>query len=488
MNDRATMSLAPDLKPTPPSSDGAASDAAAGKSLAGSSQLRRRVVWVGLVAISIVAVAWFGYRHWVAPAAGPTYRMGAATRGPVTATVIASGTVNAVITVQVGSQVSGQIKELDADFNTEVTKGQLIARIDPDTFETRLAQAQADVAVAKASVSMQQASLERAQADLESTRSNHVSAGAQKAKAKAALVDATRDYDRKLKLSQTGAGTLADRDKAQSVFDQAQAELGSTEALELSQSAAIRSAEAQIRTAAANVETAQAQVAQKEAAERAAQVDLDHTYIRAPVDGTVILRNVDVGQTVAASLQAPVLFTIAQDLRAMQVDASIDEADVGAIKDGQKVFFTVDAHPDITFEGNVVQVRKAPQVVQNVVTYDVVISAPNPDLLLLPGLTANVRVVTAKRDNALLVPNGALRYGQLQAAKDANAAKSPQVYAIDSVGAVKPVAVKLGITDGNATEIADGDLKEGQQLVIGEIPSGAANASNSLPGFGGPRF
>ena len=472
----------------PPSRDGAAFDAAAGKSLAESSRLRRRVVWVGLVTISIVAAVWLGYRHWVAPSAGPSYRLGTVTRGPVTATVVASGTVNAVITVQVGSQVSGQIKELDADFNSEVTKGQLIARIDPDTFETRLAQAQADVAVAKASVSMQRASVERAQADLESARSNHVSAGAQIAKAKAALVDATRDYDRKLKLSQTGAGTLADRDKAQATFDQAQAELGSTQALELSQSAAIRSAEAQVRTAEANVETAQAQVAQKEAAERAAQVDLDHTYIRAPVDGTVILRNVDVGQTVAASLQAPVLFTIAQDLRAMQVDASIDEADVGAIKDGQKVFFTVDAQPDITFEGNVVQVRKAPQVVQNVVTYDVVISAPNPDLLLLPGLTANVRVITAKSDNALLVPNSALRYGQMQTAKNGSSASGPQVYILDAAGAAKPVAVKLGLTDGTVTEIADGSLAEGQQVVTGEIPQGGTSSGMSLPGFGGPRM
>ena len=230
------------------------------------------------------------------------------------------------------------------------------------------------------------------------------------------------------------------------------------------------------------------------AAMEQAQVDLGRTVIKAPIDGVVVARNVDVGQTVAASLQAPVLFTIAQDLRAMQVDASIDEADVGAMQVGQKVGFTVDAYPGRTFEGEVLQIRKSPQVVQNVVTYDVVVSAPNPDLALLPGLTANVRVVTAERTGVLQIPNSALRYGQAQAAKAAvGAAALPagtvQVYSLGSDGTPQPVAVKLGISDGNVTEMVEGPLTEGQQLVIGEVPAGGAKSTNSLPGFGaGPRM
>lgn len=481
------MSVAPDQEPTgiePPQPQPAPEERP------GSRERRHRLAWIAVGAVLAIAGAGIAVRYWTGPAAQPVYRLAPVTRGAITATVIASGTVNPVITVQVGSQVSGQIKELFADFNTEVTKGQLIARIDPDIFETRVAQGEADLAVAKAGVTMQRAAVDRAEADRESAQSNLVAARAQIVKSQAALVDATRDYDRKRRLAETGAASIAVRDTAEAVFAQAQAQHGADQAQELSLEAAVRSAGAQIRTAQANVETAEAQVVVKEAALRAAQVDLDHTYIRAPVDGTVVLRNVDVGQTVAASLQAPVLFTIAQDLRAMQVDSSIDEADVGAIRVGQKVTFTVDAYPGRTFEGEVLQIRKSPQVVQNVVTYDVVVSAPNPDLLLLPGLTANVRVVTAQKDGSLLVPNSALRYGQIQTAKTAaTPAGVTQVYALGPDGTPQPIAVKLGITDGNVTEAVEGALKEGQQLIIGEIPPGAAKYGTSLPGFGaGPRM
>jgi HlyD family secretion protein len=453
--------------------------------------VRNHRLWIGIAVVVAMAAAWAGYHYWTGRAAETTYRTAPVTRGALTAAVMATGTVNPVINVQVGSQVSGQIKELYADFNTEVTKGQLIARIDPDIFETRLAQAEADVAVAKAAVTMQRAALDRAQADRETAQASLTSARAQIVKSQAALVDATRDYDRKRRLAETGAGSLSDRDKAQAAFDQAQAQHGSDEAAALGAESALRSAEAQVKTAQANIETAEAQVALKEAARRTAQVDLDHTYIRAPVDGTVVLRNVDVGQTVAASLQAPVIFTIAQDLRAMQVDSSIDEADVGAIRVGQKVSFTVDAYPGRTFEGEVLQIRKSPVVVQNVVTYDVVVSAPNPELLLLPGLTANVRVVTAQKSGAILVPNAALRYGQAQAAKSATASPSgapkPEVFVLGAGGTPQPVTVTTGITDGNLTEITEGALEEGQQVVLGEIQP-SAKAANSLPGFGGPRM
>jgi HlyD family secretion protein len=450
---------------------------------------RHRLVWAGVAVAAALAILGLGYRYLGNASAAPVYRFGTVTLGPVTASVIASGTVNPVTTVQVGSQVSGRIKELYADFNSQVTKGQLIARIDPDVFDTHVAQAEADLAVAKAAVVMQQAAVERSKTDLESAKADLTALEAQTVKARAALGDAEKNFKRQSELSVSGAAAMATRDTAEANYAQTRAQVGTAQAQAQSQEAAIRSAEAQVRTAEATVVSAGAQVALKAAALRATQVDLEHTYIRAPVDGTVVLRNVDVGQTVAASLQAPVLFTIARDLRAMQVDTSIDEADVGGIKVGQRALFTVDAYPGHTFEGEVVQIRIAPQVVQNVVTYDVVTSAPNPDLLLLPGLTANARVITAERKDALLVPNAALRYGQAQAAKAAAPPAGAQVFVLGTDGKPQAVAVKLGIGDNNVTEITGGALTPGQQVIVGEAPPAGAKPAASLPGFGaGPRM
>lgn len=450
---------------------------------------RKALAWIALALVAASAAAAYWYATSGQPS--PAYRLAPVTRGPVASAVTASGTINPVISVQVGSQVSGQIKQLLVDFNSEVRTGQLIARIDPDIFETQVEQAQADLAVARANVATQHAALLRAQADVESARANRVAAQAQTEKTRAALADAQRDYDRKRRLAESGAETAASRDTALAMRDQTRAQLGANEAQELSLAASIRAAEAQVKTAEANIQTAEAQVLQKQAVLRHAQVNLDHTYIRAPVDGTVILRNVDVGQTVAASLQAPVLFTIAQDLRAMQVHTSVDEADVGVIKDGQDVRFTVDAYPGRTFEGVVEQVRKAPQVVQNVVTYDVVVSAPNPDLLLFPGLTANVRIVTATRDQAIRLPNAALRYRPSQGVR----AERPglpgegQVFVLDGEGKPRPVTLKLGISDGSVTEMLAGDLQEGRQVIVGEVTD-AQGRGPAVPSSltMGPRF
>jgi HlyD family secretion protein len=454
----------------------------------------RRAVWIGAALVLAALAAAAIYNVWGGRGVLPSYRLGAVTRGPVTAAVVASGTVNPVITVQVGSQVSGQIKELHADFNSEVKTGQLIARIDPDLFQTRVAQGEADLAIARAAVSTQRAGLRRARADLETAKSNLTAVRSQTIKARVALADARRDYDRKQRLLESGAAPVADRDKAQAAYEEAEAQLHSTEAQELSQAAAIRSAEAQLDAAQAGIEAAEAQALQKQQALGEARVNLEHTYIRAPVDGMVILRNVDVGQTVAASLQAPVLFTIAQDLRDMRVHTSVDEADVGAVKLGQRVIFTVDAFANRSFEGNVVQIRKAPQVVQNVVTYDIVTSAPNPELLLLPGLTANVRIVIDHRVDALLVPNAALRYRPSPVAKAAPSAlpaagpNEGWVYVLGADGSPRAVRAKLGITDGNSTEVIDGTLRPGQQVVLGEIAAGAG-PQTAQPGLGfGPRL
>ena len=298
-------------------------------------------LWIGLALLAAVlgAGVWWTTRG---SADAPSYRLAKVERGPLTATVSSTGTLNPVTSVQVGTQVSGQIKELFVDFNSQVKKGELIARIDPETLQYRVRQAEADLEAGRSSLNRARVSLANTQRDLERTKE---------------LV--ARNFT-----------SPAELDRAQSTFD----------------------------LAAAEVRTAQAVVQQREAQLATAKVDLGRTEIRAPVDGVVIKRSVDVGQTVAASLQAPELFVIAKDLRDMQVDTSIDEADVGRIRVGQKASFTVDAFPGRTFNGEVKSVRKAPQNTQNVVTYIAIVSANNDRGELLPGMTANVRIVTDTRD------------------------------------------------------------------------------------------
>ena len=456
------------------------------------SRLATRRRWWALVASAAVAllIATALASWWLsAGTSRPTYRFAEVTAGPVTASVIASGTVNPVTSVQVGSQVSGQIKELKADFNSRVTAGQLVARIDPSLFETQLAQAKADLDVARANVGVQQTLVDQAAANLTSAQATLASLQAQTRKAEVAAEDSGRIADRAQKLAATGSGTIADRDTTKAIYDQAVAGVNSARAQEAVQVAAIHAAEAALATARANLAMAQAQIGLKEAALGTAQVNLDHTYIRAPLDGTVVLRNVDVGQTVVANLQAPLIFTIAQDLRQMQVDASVDEADVGGIREGQAVTFTVDAYPGRVFQGSVQQVRIAPQVVQNVVTYDVVVTAPNEDLALLPGLTANTRVVIAHRDNALLVPNAALRYRPAGASGAAPSGNTGGAWVLGSNGRPLPVKLSLGISDGNVTEVIGGELGPGARVIIGEATSGSSGTPPGSPGLTtGPRL
>ncbi len=315
-----------------------------------------------------------------------------------------------MITVQVGSQVSGQIKELLVDFNSVVKKAQVVARIDPEIFQAKVNQAKADLDSARATVLNQQAQIERTRADVENARAAHAEAKAQTAKAQVAVVDTRRDYERKTELFGRQLIAKSDLDSSQAAHDSAVAQLDSARAHEQALASAIQSAIAQLRVAEAMLASARAQVEQKIAALKQSQLDLDHTTITAPVDGVVVSRQVDVGQTVAASLQAPVLFTIAQDLTQMQVETSVDEADIGRINVDDRATFTVDAFPGETFVGSVTQIRKAAQIVQNVVTYTVVVAVPNPRGRLLPGMTANVKLVVAQKPSALKVPNAALRF------------------------------------------------------------------------------
>jgi len=356
----------------------------------------RTLIVLLLTAAALAGGAWWWFDKRAA-SDQPQLRTAKVERGTLTATVAASGTLAATVQVQVSSQVSGQIREVLADFNAEVKKGQVIARIDPETFEYRVRQAQADVDAAQAQVGVQQATLASRRADLSRATIN--------------LEEAKRDLDRKNDLVERNFISPAERDKARSVF----------RALEQD----VVTANAQIDLAQALLRNARSTVQQREALLSSARVDLSRTIIRAPVDGVVIKRSIEPGQTVAVSLAAPELFLIAQNLRDMQVEVSIDEAEVSRLRVGQKTTFTVDAFPGRTFSGLVTQVRKAALNVQNVITYTAVVSADNESLVLLPGMTANVRVITDVREKVLKVPNAALRFkppGATDAPKSASAA------------------------------------------------------------------
>src|SRR3989475_3515586 len=341
--------------------------------------------------LSLVGAGVWAYSSVHDGASAPAYRFARVERGPLAAAVSATGNLNAVITVQVGSQVSGQITQLSADFNSVVRQGDVIARIDSEIFEAKVNQAKADLDSAKAAVLNQQAQIERSRADVANARAAHAEAKAQTAKARIAVVDTKRDLGRKTELFARQLIAKSDLDSAQAAHDSTGAQLDSARAHEQALASAIQSAIAQLRVAEAMLASARAQVKQEEAGLKQAQVDLDHTTIRAPVQGVVVSRQVDVGQTVAASLQAPVLFTIAQDLTKMQVETSVDEAGIGRIKLHNPATFTVDAFPGETFEGAVTQIRKAAQILQNVVTYTVVVAVDNPAGKLPPGMPANVQ-------------------------------------------------------------------------------------------------
>jgi len=361
-----------------------------------------RTLKVALVLVAALLAA--GLAAWLLRGGdGATqYRTGKIERGSLQATVAASGTVTPVIQVQVGTQVSGQIKELFADFNSEVKAGQLIARIDPEAFQYKLRQVQADLDAARAAVLNAQANALVSQAAV--------------SRASVDLAEAKRSLLRNQELL------------AQAFISPAQ--IDTSRALVDTQQAALRGAQAQAEVAQAQIASALATVKQREALVAQARVDLERTEVRSPVDGVVIKRSVDLGQTVAASLQAPELFVIAQNLADMQVQVAIDEADISRVRLNQKATFTVDAFAGRTFDGTVTQVRKAATNTQNVITYTVVVSFSNADARLLPGMTANVRLVTDTRDNVLKVPNAALRVrlvGVEPAASGASAAGADDV-------------------------------------------------------------
>jgi HlyD family secretion protein len=419
------------------------------------------------------------------------------TRGDIQSSIAATGTCNAVVTVQVGSLVSGNIKELYADFNTKVKKGQLVALIDPEMFRARVSQAKANLDNARAAVVNAQAAATKGQADIAVARAALENVRADLAKAEVNAEDAKIRNERRLTLFQQGILSKEDRDTAQVASDSGQAAVESARAQVQSAQSSIQAAEAQHQVALAQVESSKAQVRQFEAALQQAELDLAHTEIRAPVDGTVIARRMDIGQTVAASFQAPTIFEIAQDLTKMQVDTNVDEADIGHVQVGQRAWFTVDAYAGVTFPARVEQIRVAPINTQNVITYDVVITADNRDLTLFPGMTANVRILTGSAKNTLVVPNAALRYKPavepLAPARESRAGGRQRpdkqtVYVLAADGQPRRVPVTTGLSDGSFTQIAGGELHEGELLIIGQNGTGGTPDRAAASRRRGPMF
>lgn len=401
--------------------------------------MNRKWWWLaGVVVLAVLAAAAFLRRG-----DKVQYLASSVLRGDINDAVDATGVVNAVVNVQVGSQVSGTIAKLNADFNSKVHKGDVIAVIDPQLFQGALLQSKADLANARANVVAAEAKLTEAEASRTQTKA---------------------DFARAKALAETSIGS-------QQALDQAKANY--------------ETAKAAVQAATAAVTQANAQVNQKEAAVAVAQTNLNYTIIRSPIDGTVVARNVDVGQTVAASLQAPTIFTIAQDLAKMLVYAKVDESDVGRIRTGQPVSFKVDAFPKDVFHGVVTQIRMNPTTVQNVVTYDAIIEFENRDLKLFPGMTAYVTIPVATVTNVVKLPNAALHFKPVDAAMvephrpEPKHPESATVWKLGHNGAIEAVDVTLGITDHAYTEVRAGALQPGDQVVTTAVtskPSGPPGA------------
>jgi len=424
--------------------------------------MTRKKIFYLTIAILLLASASYGFWRFSSRTKEPPYIAAAVQKGDVTQVVTATGTLSAVTTVQVGSQVSGTIDKLYADFNTQVKAGQVVARLNQDKFNAAVDQGRANLAAAQANV----------------------------AKAKVSVEDTQRTLDRNKEMMKRELLAQSEMDAAQTAYD----------------------------AAAAQYQVNRAQVNQAQAALNQTIVDLNNTVIHSPVDGMVVSRNIDVGQTVAASLQAPTFFLIANDLRKMQVDTNVSEGDVGNVWVDQEVNFTVDAYPTRRFHGKVLQVRNAAIMVQNVVTYDAVVGVNNEELLLKPGMTANVEFLVSQKSAVLKIPNAALRFrppserqpaqvaatetaarnlaaaggpgaarrsggagsGQGQRSREGGGNRQGTVYVLRDQQAM-PVRVRLGVSDGSFTEIAGGEIKEGDQVIL--ALGSAAQAANAA----GPR-
>lgn len=366
-----------------------------------------------VVGAGALAAGYFALRPTGGAANDVAYRTAAIDRGRITASVRATGTLTPMTTVVVGSQLSGQIVEILADYNSQVKAGQVVARLNSDQIKTRRDAAAADLQQAKADLVVKRAQLARAKVARTKANSTVNDLEAQRDRTRAQLADAKRTFDRQNELFTRGAGAQQGLDSARTQVEIQTATLASNEAQIASLQAEISGLDADIALAEGQVQSGEALIAQRDAKLKDILIDLERTDIRSPVDGVVVQRQVDLGQTVAASLSAPVLFQIAQDLRTIDIYANIDEADVGRLKVDQEVSFSVNSYPNRTFQGKVQMVRLGAQTIQNVVTYTGVVRVENRDLALLPGMTANLQIVTDDRQDVLRVPNAALRFRPL---------------------------------------------------------------------------
>ncbi|MGB8509292.1 MAG: efflux RND transporter periplasmic adaptor subunit [Pyrinomonadaceae bacterium] len=540
---------------------------------------RNKGLLIAVPAIAVVTLA--GFLYWGRGASAAEYMTAKVEMGNLRNTVTATGTLQAVTTVQVGSQASGTISALYADFNSTVKKGQVIAQLDPSTTQAQTQQSRANLEQAQAAVLQARAGLEQTRAGLVAARAGVSDAqakglaarstaqgqqagvsGAQAnvAVLKAQLDDALSFLRQQESLATSGVIARREYDTAQTAYrtaearyNQAQAQAQQAVVTEQSASGAgvaqsqaqvqqaqaqVQQTQAQIQQAQAQVQNAQAQVQQAQAALHLSEINQAHTTITSPIDGIVVSRNVDVGQTVAASLSAPTLFTIANDLTQMQVIANIDQADIGLVEGAKAVNFTVDAFPGNEFKGTIQQMRLNPQNVQNVVTYNVVIDVNNPEQKLKPGMTANLTITIDERNNVLKVPNAALRFtpqtastpnsqnrnsGAGRGARSGGGSRAANVNGTTTVpdatqaegatenrvapttsaaaqgqtrriwvmgddGKLQSRRIKIGLTDGAATEVVEGDLREGEIVVTGQNITGQQSATpqsgQTAPGFG----
>ncbi|HEX8167128.1 MAG TPA: efflux RND transporter periplasmic adaptor subunit [Beijerinckiaceae bacterium] len=426
----------------------------------------RRFLLAAAVAALVIGVGFFVLSPRGGGAADVPYRLGSIDRGAITASVRATGTLNPVTTVLVGSQLSGQVVEILADYNSEVKEGQVVARLDATQIRARRDAAEADLTQARADLGMRKAGIDRIRATRVRAEATLRDLAAQRERVVAQLADARRTLERQTELVARSIASQAGYDTARTQAEVQKATLDSVEAQIASQKAELVGLEADIALAEAQAKSAEAAILQKQAKLRDAEIDLARTDIKSPVGGVVVQRNVDLGQTVAASLSAPTLFTIAQDLREIEVWANIDEADVGRLKSGQPVTFSVNAYPARSFEGKVRMVRLGAQTVQNVVTYTGVITVRNDDMALLPGMTANLQVTTDERRDSLRIPNAALRF-RPPGAGAIPTARAPAPGAAETPAAGTPSAGRRG---GRAIE----ELRERLDAEVKPTPEQSA--------------
>jgi HlyD family secretion protein len=408
-------------------------------------------------------------------------------RGSIRSSILATGTVRPLVTTDISTQISGQVAEVLVDFNDPVQQGQLLARLDPQTFAARVREADAALAVARAELASREAAILRAEAQLLQRQGRREVVGAELASAAARHQEALRTYERAQGLANRGGVSDSELLKAETEYRAAEAALQAADGQLRIADAEIDGASAELAGARAQADNARASIRQREAALEEASVDLERTLVRAPADGILIRRDVEAGQTVAASLQAPTLFTLAGDLSRMRIETHVDEADIGRVRVDQPAEFTVDAYPGRRFEGRVTSIRKAPHLLHDVVTYTVLVDAGNPDLALFPGMTAIVRIIVEELADAVRIPNAALRFlppAPLDAQMAAGFALGEGevlVWRLGSDGGPEPVAIRTGASDDRYTALESGTLTAGDEVIVGHTDGSPPRAAGERP-------